>query len=656
MKNPFFLLLFCIDTQFCFVLVFIFHSISSSFVVLFFENIKIKKHEYIKVIWTAAKCHDADTALRLLHEMEYKDGIIPNIITYNGVLAALGSCQRAHEAVYSIFIDQIMNHHNNASFIHTSIQPNYSTFYHLANAVATLNKQQQQQQQQQQQDTSSYYDDEEEKLALLWRIYERMDRPTRALPIGGPIIEAIITSYGKLGHYEEAKMIYNSIIGPINAGCLRAILFACSVADPPELEDSLHILHSSKKISDSVSTPHVDSIALCHTMIACSKANQWEESFNLLRLYGSQTKVSIIAMNSLIASCGRSHRCDVAIDILNNEIPFYGLQPDLFSYRNAIIACNQAEHLEKKLERTNHVKSNPMNEETDRTSSSSSSLHFQWWECAISLLQRMQENNIEPDTPTISSAISACEAAGQWQIALSIVQAMIDKSFGTPPLPTDSVGVSSSALNLYCFNAAISACQKGGAWVEALEIFERMKVCGKKDLHPNIVTYSSIILALDDAGQKDVAVTIYQEGCRDGIIKPWRIMTNHQPHTITSTKNNSHHFEKQKKTKTNSSKVMDLHHFSAAMARAAIRHYMDHLLYHSKKKSKLHPTIHVDDWIIITGKGLRSEDGLFILRPTVQQVLLEEYTIRATIDESNSGRLIVSSDQIHDVIARRSWK
>jgi hypothetical protein len=43
--------------------------------------------------------------------------------------------------------------------------------------------------------------------------------------------------------------------------------------------------------------------------------------------------------------------------------------------------------------------------------------------------------------------------------------------------------------------------KKGGACVEALDIFERMKVCSQKTLHPNIVTYSSIILALDDAGQ-----------------------------------------------------------------------------------------------------------------------------------------------------------
>jgi hypothetical protein len=119
-----------------------------------------------------------------------------------------------------------------------------------------------------------------------------MNQMPRTLPIGGPIIKAFITSYGQLFCF------------------------------------------------------NVDSIVLCHTMIACSKANQWEASFTLLRLYDSQTEVSIIAVNSLIASCSRSHRCDVAIDILNNEIPFYGLQPDLFSYRNAIIACNQAKPLE----------------------------------------------------------------------------------------------------------------------------------------------------------------------------------------------------------------------------------------------------------------------------------------------------------------------
>lgn len=209
---------------------------------------------------------------------------------------------------------------------------------------------------------------------------------------------------------------------------------------------------------------------------------------------------------------------------------------------------------------------------------------------------------------------------------------MIDKSVRLRLTDKDlSSTSSSSVLNLYCFNAAISACQKGGAWVEALEIFERMKACGRKDLQPNIVTYASIILALDDAGQKDVAVTMYNEGCRVGAIKPWRVRYSPGDKKIKS---------------------MDLHQFSAAMARAAIRSYIDQLL--NQGKSKLY-TIQ-DDWIIITGKGLNSEDGLLVLRPTVQHILFNEYGIHATVDESNVGRLIVSSNQLRETVSKKSWK
>lgn len=319
-----------------------------------------------KVIWTAAKCGDADAALRIFHEME-QDQCVRNIITYNGVLAALGSSGRVHEALYSVFISQMVSSQ--------TIKPNYITYLQLANGIKSLQ--------------DSY--EEEEKVALLWRIYEHMDGSARSIDIGGPIMEALITSYGKLGHYDEAKMIYNSINGPVNAGCLRAILSACSEADPPEWEECVEILHTSDIVSEAVSPTYIDSGALRYAMLACSRANQWEESYNLLQLYGSNTKsVSIIAMNSLIASCGRSHRCDIVMEILNNELSLYGLKPDIFTYRNAIIACNQAEHLEKKLERkanmNNDLSNIPDDDNTDRKSLSS--FHFQWWECAISLLQR----------------------------------------------------------------------------------------------------------------------------------------------------------------------------------------------------------------------------------------------------------------------------
>lgn len=169
-----------------------------------------------------------------------------------------------------------------------------------------------------------------------------------------------------------------------------------------------------------------------------------------------------------------------------------------------MIACNQAEHYEQRRLRLGIV-----GRKDDEDG-------FQWWECALSLLRRMKESNLQIDPQTYSSVISACEAAGQWQRALGVLQSMMKSK--------DKTVDDYSRLNLYCFNAAISACAKGGAWVEALELYYRMIDKGGT-VTPNFITLSSILVALDKAGQKELAQSTYEEGVRDGVVTPWKLAT-----------------------------------------------------------------------------------------------------------------------------------
>jgi pentatricopeptide repeat protein len=208
-------------------------------------------------------------------------------------------------------------------------------------------------------------------------------------------------------------------------------------------------------------------------------------------------------MNALIAACGRGRRPDLALAVLNEIKYKFGVSPDRRSYRSAMIACNQAEHLFQRSQTA-------VNGEHDEDYDSS----VQWWECALALLRRMREENLRPDVKTYSSAISACEAAGEWQRALGVLQMILDDE-------DDQIDSDSSSLNLYCFNAAISACEKGGAWIEALELYERMLDRGGL-IKPNFITLSSLIEALDKAGQKELAQSMYEEGRKLKIVQPWR--------------------------------------------------------------------------------------------------------------------------------------
>lgn len=259
--------------------------------------------------------------------------------------------------------------------------------------------------------------------------------------------------------------------------------------------------------------------------------------------------VSINAINSVIRACSRDARPDVAVQILNDMHTKYNISPNETTYRLAIIACNQAEHRERRQRRNTAVASNP--------------LEFQWWECSLSLLRRMREDEIRPSVQAYSSTVSSLEAAGQWQRAIGVLQSM--REDGEIP-------------NLYCLNAAISACEKGGAWVEALELYESIR-SQKSSIRTNFITVNSLLIALEKASQVELAESIYQEAVRDKIISPW-VRRYDNDGTLR--------------------RMMDLHKFSAPMAKIAVRGYLESLLTRKKKAIR-------GDTIFIVGKGKGSE-------------------------------------------------
>jgi pentatricopeptide repeat domain-containing protein 1 len=537
----------------------------------------------LTAIWTAAQAGDCRSALEIFREMKASNSTT-SIVPYNGVLTALSADGQAELAV-SIFRELKQNHPN--------VLPDHTTFSQLAGSIRKVAV-------------------EEEQIALLWRVYALMGPLERRAHVGGRLLEALILAYGGLGHFEEAMSVFESIKGPCNAECLRAILFACSFAEPPEWETALALLHASDIVEGGEGPALVEPGALCNAMLACSKADQWHESLQLFRLYGGKT-LSNAAVNSLIASCGRGGRPDMAIRVLF-DMEERGLLPDTRSYRNAIIACNQAEHV--------HRRSLLRNSSDGQEHISVED--FQWWRQAYELLGKMKQHGLVPDTPTLSSAISACEAAGQWQVALEVLQCAMDEE-------ADEQGARRQRLNLYCFNAALAACEKGGAWVEAVEIYEKMKEQGGMDLRPNIVTTSSLVQALDSAGQKELAVSIYDEGLGLEFFKnPWRFAVE----SSTGVQMNA----------------IDLHSFSAAMSRAAVRSHMESLL-----SAGLSSPLLNEDLTIIVGKGLRSEN-LPVLKRAMKNLLQAEFGIDAIVDDRNSGRLVIPLEDLRFFVGSRSWR
>ena len=103
---------------------------------------------------------------------------------------------------------------------------------------------------------------------------------------GGPIFEALINLYGSQGRFDDALLTFDAILGPINEACLRSILLSCSTARPPRWMEAITILHTSDVVESASGPGKVDQVALGHAIVACSKANEFEEGLTLLQLYG----------------------------------------------------------------------------------------------------------------------------------------------------------------------------------------------------------------------------------------------------------------------------------------------------------------------------------------------------------------------------------
>jgi pentatricopeptide repeat protein len=178
------------------------------------------------------------------------------VVSYNGVISALATQGRAEEALSLL---EEMKDNN--------LKPNRITFQKLASAIRTSTE-------------------NIAKSEMLQHILTMMSPYEMRANVGGPILEALIRQYGAGGRYSDASHVFEQIQGPVDAGCLQAMLYACAAGEPPRWEDALNFLHTSDIVEGTWGPAKVDSKALSYAMIACAKADQWEEALNLAELYG----------------------------------------------------------------------------------------------------------------------------------------------------------------------------------------------------------------------------------------------------------------------------------------------------------------------------------------------------------------------------------
>jgi len=345
----------------------------------------VNTYVYSAAIWMAEVSRDYKTAVQLLREAPS-----PNNVCYDGVISLFSQLGMHREALY--FYYEMNN---------LGLSASRKTYQRLVFAI------------------NNSRDRElalscKRKAALLEGVLSHMPNVDRSIDIGGSVFLSLIRNYGNITDsttsYSNARKVFDSIVGAADDKCLAALLRICSLSND-KANEAIMLLHSS----DVVSSPGlVSGRALSYAVIACAKSDQWDDGLTLMKIYGDissdgqnklpeQSLLRVKAVNSIIAACGRGNRADIAVEILNDMVNKYGVKPNEVSYRLAIVACNQAQHRESR------------SSSVDRYSSDGQEL--QWWQCSLSLLRRMKEADIEPSLQSISSCVSSCEAAEEWQRA-----------------------------------------------------------------------------------------------------------------------------------------------------------------------------------------------------------------------------------------------
>ena len=101
---------------------------------------------------------------------------------------------------------------------------------------------------------------------------------------------------------------------------------------------------------------------------------------------------------------------------------------------------------------------------------------------------------LRPNTICCNSALSACGANGNWQIALQMLNSMIDAS-----------DACAHPDQISC-NAALNACRRAGEWVPALGLLEKMP---ELRLTPDEISYNCVMSSCEQTSNWRLALDLF---------------------------------------------------------------------------------------------------------------------------------------------------
>jgi pentatricopeptide repeat domain-containing protein 1 len=215
--------------------------------------------------------------------------------------------------------------------------------------------------------------------------------------------------------------------------------------------------------------------AYCYTA-AMEACGDWRKALDLLQeMRANGIAPTEVSYSVLIKSCGNSGQWEKALELLDS-MRGQGMTPNLFVYNAAATAiAKAAKRLNSK----------------GRESTTEGKLHREM----DRLLRQMEQDQINPDGFTYTSAISCCGSEGLWAEAMSIMDKMQRGGPTTQP-------------NRVAYTAAIASCATANQPDDALRLFRQMKDRG---VSPDTVAYNALFAALRAGRRSDEACELWDE-------------------------------------------------------------------------------------------------------------------------------------------------
>lgn len=332
-------------------------------------------------------------------------------------------------------------------------------------------------------------------------------------------------------------------------------------------EDSLKIYRQME--TDGVSA---DAVAHNTAITACARGGDWEQAWAVFAsMKRAGVAPTVVSYNSLISACEKCGQADRALEVFTkmkvatsggggvldkqgggekttSSSPTAAVQPTAVTYNTVISALAKAGRWEEANTIHNEMVGKGMRDDAfTLTALITACEKTDRWEKILPLLDQFIKQGVEPNVVVYNRIITALGNCGQWRMSLAVFEMLKNRlqqqrgrgkdvedredtdSISTNPAAIlvagkkvepffeetilKSISKAISSLppvhpDIITFGSLISTLERGGQWKKALEVYNEMvNIAGIK---PNGYIFTSLINACELGGQWEAAREVFQ--------------------------------------------------------------------------------------------------------------------------------------------------